>query len=327
MALIEAMRKFSVFSTNNIDEAETILCKSLVDAQVMRVHNRDRFGFQLNQFSLGSVSFVGTRYEAYTEVESGESGIHDNSMHLIFGGSVTSEFSINDESYPVSPTKGVVLVPRKKIRVKRNAGSEILVMRFTQSSLGKYYEKFLDQQFADHIAFQSDVNLTKGPGAFLKQLAINLLYEIQQDDKVIRHELTKKSFEELLLGTLLQLPHSAAKNFSQRRVADVAPRSVIRAEEYMRAHLAEPIIISDLLSICGCSRSVLYSCFKKTRGYTPMEFLAEQRLQKARRDIMNSSPEETISSIALQCGFSHLGRFSQLYRKRFGELPSVTPRK
>lgn len=114
MALVDATRKFSVFSTSNIDEAETVLCKSLVDAQVMRVLNRDRFEFQLNRFNLGAISFVGTRYQSYTEVESGESGIHDNSMHSIFGGPVTSEFSINGESHPVSPTKGVVLVPRKK---------------------------------------------------------------------------------------------------------------------------------------------------------------------------------------------------------------------
>ena len=327
MTLVDAMRNFSVFSTSNIDEAETVLCKSLVDAQVMKVRNRDQFEFQLNSFNLGAISFVGTRYESYTEVESGESGIHDNSMHLIFGGPVTSEFSIDDESYPVSPSQGVVLVPRRKIRVKRNAGSEVLILRFTQSSLNDFYELVLDQQFRGQIAFQSDVNLTKGPGALLKQLAINLLHEIQRDEEVIRHEFTRKNFEELLLGTLLQLPHRTGKSLSQRRTAEIAPRSVIRAEEYMRAHLADPITISDLLSISGCSRTALYSCFKQTRGYTPMEFLVEQRLQKARRDIRNSSPDKTIASIALDCGFSHLGRFAQIYRERFGELPSSTPRR
>jgi len=153
MAFVDAMRKFSVFSTNNVDEAETILCQSLVDAQVMKVLNRDRFAFQLNRLSLGSVSFVGNRYESYTEIESGESGIHENTIHFIFGGQVTSEFSINDESFPVSPTKGVVLVPRKRIRVKRNPGSEILIMRFTRSSLNKYYELFLDQQLPVNFNF------------------------------------------------------------------------------------------------------------------------------------------------------------------------------
>lgn len=103
------MRRFCVFSTNNLDEAETILCQSLVDAKVMKVLNRDRFEFQLSRFSLGTVSFVGNRYESYTEVESGESGIHENSLHLIFGGPVASEFSMNDESFLVSPTKGVGL--------------------------------------------------------------------------------------------------------------------------------------------------------------------------------------------------------------------------
>ena len=200
-------------------------------------------------------------------------------------------------------------------------------MRLTQSSLNKFYELFFDQQLPGHIDFQSEVNLTTGAGALLKQYAINLLYEIQRDEMVIRHDFTRKSFEELLLGTLLQLPHRTQKSLSRRQAAEIAPRSVIRAEEYMRAHLADPITISDLLLNSGCSRTALYSSFKKTRGYTPMEFLEEQRLLKARRDIINSSPDETIGSIALKCGFSHFGRFSQHYRKRFGELPSSTPRK
>jgi len=123
---------------------------------------------------------------------------------------------------------------------------------------------------------------------------------------------------------MLQLPYSTASTFTQRHPADIAPGSVVRAEEYMRAHLSNQITISELLTICGCSRTALYSCFEKTRGYTPMEFLSEQRLQKARRDIIKASPEATIASIAFNCGFSHLGRFSQLYRKRFGELPSAT---
>ena len=58
-----------------------------------------------------------------------------------------------------------------------------------------------------------------------------------------------------------------------------------------------------------------------------MEFLTEQRLQSTRRKLLKSHLEASISSIALDYGFTHFGRFSQVYRKRFGESPSVTLRK
>jgi transcriptional regulator GlxA family with amidase domain len=102
---------------------------------------------------------------------------------------------------------------------------------------------------------------------------------------------------------------------------------VRRAEEYMRAHLKAAISIVDLLRICGCSRSVLFAAFRNARGYTPMEFLTEQRLQSAREKLLKPHPVASVSSIALDCGFINLGRFSQVYRKRFGERPSDTLRK
>jgi transcriptional regulator GlxA family with amidase domain len=34
----------------------------------------------------------------------------------------------------------------------------------------------------------------------------------------------------------------------------------------------------------------------------------------------------TVSSVALACGFAHLGRFSATYASKFGEAPSVTLR-
>lgn len=327
MAFVNALRKFSVFSTNNVDEAETILTHSLVDAQVMKVFNRDRFGFQLNMFSLGSISFVGNRYESYTEIASGESGIHENTMHFILGGGVASEFSVNDESFIVSETNGVVLIPRKKIKVKRHSGSEILILRITSSDLKEYYEVLLEQQFRGDIKFQPNVDLSQGAGAFLKRLTTNLLLEIQQDEEVIHNQAIRKGYSDLFLSAMLQLPHTVPVALSKNRLVHIASKYVVRAEEYMRAHLSEPISIADLLKICRCSRTTLYSCFRSTRGYTPMEFLVEQRLQIARHEIITSSAETTIASIAMKCGFSHLSRFSQAYRTRFEELPSETSRK
>jgi transcriptional regulator GlxA family with amidase domain len=89
----------------------------------------------------------------------------------------------------------------------------------------------------------------------------------------------------------------------------------------------EAISIIDLLRICGCSRRVLFSAFRSARGYTPMEFLTEQRLQHVREKLLNPHPEASISSIALDCGFIHFGGFSQIYRRRYDERPSDTFKK
>jgi transcriptional regulator GlxA family with amidase domain len=71
---------------------------------------------------------------------------------------------------------------------------------------------------------------------------------------------------------------------------------------------------------------MLFAAFRNARGYTPMEFLTEQRLQSAREKLLKPHSVTSVSSIALDCGFMNLGRFSQVYRRRFGERPSDTLR-
>jgi transcriptional regulator GlxA family with amidase domain len=46
-----------------------------------------------------------------------------------------------------------------------------------------------------------------------------------------------------------------------------------------------------------------------------------------RSQIILATPADVrIASIALNCGFTHFGRFAQSYKDRFGESPSQTAR-
>lgn len=61
---------------------------------------------------------------------------------------------------------------------------------------------------------------------------------------------------------------------------------------------------------------------------TPAEVLRVARLECARRQLRAADPALTsVTEIALNCGFRHLGRFSVQYREAFGEKPSETLRR
>ena len=91
----------------------------------------------------------------------------------------------------------------------------------------------------------------------------------------------------------------------------------------MTAHATDPITLSDLVEVCGCSRSALYYAFSSSRGYSPMQFLASSRLELARERLMRE-PDIGVTEIALDCGFGNHGRFAKAYRGQFGESPSET---
>ncbi|WP_330166415.1 AraC family transcriptional regulator [Rhizobium sp. C4] len=54
--------------------------------------------------------------------------------------------------------------------------------------------------------------------------------------------------------------------------------------------------------------------------------LRDIRLDLA-HDMLTRTPDVAVADVALSAGFSHLGRFSESYRKKFRETPSATVRR
>ncbi|MDO6441378.1 helix-turn-helix domain-containing protein [Marinobacter sp. 2_MG-2023] len=85
--------------------------------------------------------------------------------------------------------------------------------------------------------------------------------------------------------------------------------------------------LQELASYSGASERNLYYLMKHNTGMTPYRFYQRQRLIRVRRRLVDCQiGEPHISRHAADEGFSHLGRFSALYREHFGELPSKTVR-
>ncbi len=55
-----------------------------------------------------------------------------------------------------------------------------------------------------------------------------------------------------------------------------------------------------------------------------MEFLKRVRMRLARQQLLQAGPGRSVTFIALECGFAHLGRFAAEYKRYFGESPSDT---
>ena len=98
-----------------------------------------------------------------------------------------------------------------------------------------------------------------------------------------------------------------------------------RAESYVLAHLDCKIYVADICENVGVSVRNLQYAFKDVWGVSPFEYLTIQRLHKAQREFRQAKPgQTTVSNVAIECGFWHLGRFSRAYKDFFGELPSET---
>lgn len=105
-----------------------------------------------------------------------------------------------------------------------------------------------------------------------------------------------------------------------------ASASVVRARDFIRAQYAEPFSAADLARAAGANLRNLQAAFRKTHGASPWQYLTMCRLEAVRSRL--SSPDETatVTQVAIDAGFTHLGEFGRLFRERFGERPSDTRR-
>lgn len=131
-------------------------------------------------------------------------------------------------------------------------------------------------------------------------------------------------FEEMLVNVLLtSFPHSRSAEF-EKAAPLTSARAVQKCEEYLAAHAEEVITIGDIAKAIGVSVRSLQRTFQKTAGTTPMRRLKEIRLDRARARLLAGRRDASVTQVALNSGFSHMGAFASDYKTRFGESPSAT---
>ncbi len=104
-------------------------------------------------------------------------------------------------------------------------------------------------------------------------------------------------------------------------------RLIKQTEVLLRENIKYPISLTDLCQNIGQNQRSLYYAFQAAYGLSPMQYLKILRLNGIRRVLKRAEPKEnTVTKIALDWGFWHLGQFSTDYKKMFGESPSTTLR-
>lgn len=124
----------------------------------------------------------------------------------------------------------------------------------------------------------------------------------------------------LMSLVLTELPHNYSARLSHADAGPL-PRYLHAVEDFIDAHLTDNIGLDDLLGAAGVSARTLQTGFLRYRGITPMRYLRDRRLDRARAELQRR-PAAHITDVAIECGFGHLGRFARQYRERFGEPPS-----
>lgn len=129
-------------------------------------------------------------------------------------------------------------------------------------------------------------------------------------------EEVERLLESAMDATMVDPPAGAA--VSSHPVLDHRLR---RAIAYMREHVAEKLSVEDVAARVGLSRAHFFALFRDQLHTTPQVFWSAVRVEEAIRRLLHEG--ESLTSMAIDLGFSAPGNFSRFFKEQTGVPPSA----
>lgn len=90
--------------------------------------------------------------------------------------------------------------------------------------------------------------------------------------------------------------------------------------EYVDAHLDHDLTLAELAAVAGFSPSHFKAMFKQATGTPVHRFVLERRVERARLRLLEG--RDSITDVALDCGFAHPSHMARWMRRLLGLSPS-----
>jgi len=116
----------------------------------------------------------------------------------------------------------------------------------------------------------------------------------------------------------IQLGDLVGRLLLEQRAAE--PASIATAKRYIIANLDEPLRLDDVASEVKVSPFYFCKLFKSTTGMTFTEFVNRQRIERAKRRLLD--PAQRVTEIAYEIGYQSLSQFNRSFHRIVGESPT-----
>ncbi len=314
-----------VFSSTEQDETRVLVSEALKEHRL--TWKRGPVDAQLNRARFGSLTVCTLRYGAEVSIEP---DCLEDFMLVQVPLRGRARIECGADCIDANPSCGVVIAPRRALKLQWEAGCEQLLLKIPRAKLEAVGLTTFGAVARHPLDFMPALRLDTPTGAAWRYLIAGLIHLLPTLDDAKQRPPTAwlAHLEDTII---LHLLHNQPNSWLARSSETVpaAPRRLIIAETYMRQHLAAAITLADIAQHAGASQSALTRMFQTHRSTSPMNALRSMRLDAARLRLSRPQGQTrtaSVTEVALAVGFAHLGRFSEYYRARFGELPRDTAR-
>jgi AraC family transcriptional regulator len=202
------------------------------------------------------------------------------------------------------------------LRIRKKAQNRCRVLLI---AIGPDYIQRLNNADFDvaNIQFHQEIDLRDGA---VRQTLSSFQEEIEHPG------LNNRFYCEILTLLLLTQLIRCASNFAQpqRRAyikGGLPNWRLKRALQMLDGNLSKPPALAELASHVGLHPSSFCRAFKQSIGVSPHRYLIEQRIDRAKKMMINQAM--SLTQIALECGFKGSSQFSVAFRRITGITPRV----
>lgn len=279
-----------------------------------------RVDAELNRGRFGALSVCTLRYGAEVHIEPDRLQDFMLVQVPLHG---RARIECGADSVDTHPDCAAVIAPNRALKLHWEAGCEQLLLKIPRGKLETIGRRIFGDAATRPLDFTPALRLDTPIGAAWRSMVTGLIHLLPTlDDGAPRPPAAWLEHLEdtLVLHLLYNQPNTWQSGATQ---APAQPRRLAQAESYMRKNLSAPLTLTEIARGAGASASALTRLFQEHQGTTPMQALRTLRLDAARERLQEGSCT-SVTEVAVSVGISHLGRFSEYYRERFGELPRET---
>lgn len=214
-----------------------------------------------------------------------------------------------------------LLSPGHALQMRWHANTPQLIVKIAKDDLHFHCRQHLPHFQQQSLIFDPKLDFSRPSAAYFLQLLKTLMLALATEHHPLQHPFAFKQFESSLFNALIYGQCNNSQELLQQNEKVISPYFIKRTEAYIRDHLHETLNVEQLAAQAGISVRTLFNGFKNYLGTTPMAYLKELRFEQAHLELMNNE-YLSVTDVAFKWGFTHLGRFSQEYKRRYGQLPS-----
>lgn len=237
----------------------------------------------------------------------------------------TAEVTIDNQLIHCDPQLAVMISPTLGVDMQFEADCEQLIVRIERANLEHRLEQELARPLGRPLEFSPAVGLSTVNSRQLLDMLGLMTTSLTNPAGIASTAIGRRQMTSLFLSGLLYcLDHNYREELSGLDGAQ-SPAYIRKARRFMAENLKEAITPEDVAAAVGVSARALFAGFKTALGTTPMRYLKDLRLTAVHDRLSQLEPgEQTVTAVAMDYGFDHMGWFCADYKEKFGELPRET---